>query len=233
MAKHDRRDHFSKEQELRAYIRKQTRAAIVQKNDRFTQEHEGDTNEQLAQYVSAFAAELGRTPNACEIIGGNYIATRFGGWEKVVAAAGLSEPGTVPVLENRFIYKTEYKRQVKVARQQQLEQKEQKRLERRQKDAMGRALVQEQQEKDRLWGLAHEAETDEQLLEYVKMAAEKLGHAPLSKEVPGATYIAKRIGSWALVLHLAGLPLPKGVEPPNPKTLKAYLQRRNAEKSAV
>lgn len=229
MAKHDRRDYFSKEQELRAYIRKQTRTAIVQKNDRFTQEHEGDTNEQLAQYVSAFAAELGRTPNACEIIGGNYIATRFGGWEKVIAAAGLAPPGEVPIPEKRLNYKKEYKRQAKVLRRQKLEEKEQKREERRQKDAAGRVLVQEQLEKDRAWGAAHEADSDEQLLAYVKCTAEKLGHTPLSKEVPGATYIAKRVGSWALVLHLAGLPLPKGVKPPNPKTLKAYLQRKQVE----
>lgn len=229
IVKHDRRDHFKKDQEQRALIKQRTYVAVSQKNALFAKEHTADTNENLLQYVAAFAEELGKTPNACEIIGGSYISARFGGWEKVIAAAGLAPPGEVPVPEKRLIYKKEYIRQAKVLRRQKLEEKEQKREERRQKDAAGRVLVQEQLEKDRAWGAAHEADSDEQLLAYVKCTAEKLGHTPLSKEVPGATYIAKRVGSWALVLHLAGLPLPKGVKPPNPKTLKAYLQRKQVE----
>lgn len=229
MAKQDRRNHYGREERLRTEAAEKTREALHRQNLLFAKEHKEDTNEQLLQYVMAFAGELERTPDACELVGGSYIAQRFGSWDKVLEAAGLSKPEAVPPPEKRLIYKKEFKRQLKALRQQQQTQKTQKQAERRQKDAAGRALVQEQQQRDALWGREHEEDTEEQLLAYVKQMAARLGHAPLSREVPGGTYIAKRIGSWALVLHLCDLPLPDGVERPNPKTLKAYLQRKSAE----
>ena len=58
-------------------VREQTRAALVQKEEAFAKDHKGDTDEQLLEYVREFSKELGRTPNAGEIIGGRYIASRF------------------------------------------------------------------------------------------------------------------------------------------------------------
>lgn len=229
MAKQDRRNHYGREERLRTEAAEKTREALHRQNLLFPQTHKEADEQQLLQYVKDFAEELGQSPDACEVIGGSYIAQRFGGWEKVLEAAGLSGPGEIPCPEKRLIYKKEFKRQLKALRQQQQTQKTQKQAERRQKDAAGRALVQEQQQRDALWGREHEEDTEEQLLAYVKQMAARLGHAPLSREVPGGTYIAKRIGSWALVLHLCDLPLPDGVERPNPKTLKAYLQRKSAE----
>jgi len=231
MAKQGRRNYYGREERLRTEAAEKTREALHRQNLLFPQTHKDIDDRQLLQYVKDFAEELGRSPDACEVIGGSYIAQRFGGWEKVLEAAGLSGPGEIPCPEKRLIYKKEFKRQLKALRQQQQVQKAQKQAERRQKDATGRALVQEQQQRDALWGLEHEEDTEAQLLEYVKQMAARLGHAPLSREVPGGTYIAKRIGSWALVLHLCDLPLPDGVEPPNPKTMKAYLQRKSAEKT--
>ena len=75
------------------------------------------------------------------------------------------------------------------------------------------------------WGRHHEKDSDEQLLLYVRTLAEELGHSPVAQEVPGAAYIAQRFGSWSVVLTVSGLPLPKGVKAPNPKTLKSYLER--------
>ena len=233
MARHDRRNHYSREQDLRAKAEARTREAIRQQNALFAQAHKEEDDEQLLQYVRNLAKALERTPDVGEVIGGTYIAERFGGWAKVLDAAELPASAVIPKLETSLVYKQEYKRQLKAIKQQLLQEKDQKREERRQKDTAGRALVLQQQEKDQRWGLEHENDTDEQLLAYVQQAAEKLGHTPLSKEVPGATYIAKRIGSWALVLHLAGLPLPKGVEPPNPKTLKAYLQRKHTDNEST
>ena len=229
MAKQDRRNHYGKEGWLRTEAAEKTREALHRQNLLFPQTHRDIDDRQLLQYVKDFAEELGRSPDACEVIGGSYIAQRFGGWEKVLEAAGRSGPGEIPCPEKRLIYKKEFKRQLKALRQQQQVQKAQKQAERRQKDAAGRALVQEQQQRDALWGREHEEDTEAQLLEYVKQMASRLGHAPLSREVPGGTYIARRIGSWALVLHLCRLPLPDGVAPPNPKTMKAYLQRKSAE----
>ncbi len=229
MAKQDRRNYYGKEGWLRIKAAEKTREALHRQNLLFSQTHKEADEQQLLQYVKDFAEELGQSPNACEVIGGSYIAQRFGGWEKVLEAAGLSSTGEISCPEKRLIYKKEFKRQLKALRQQQQVQKAQKQAEHRQKDAAGRALVQEQQQRDALWGREHEEDTEAQLLEYVKQMAARLGHAPLSREVPGGTYIAKRIGSWALVLHLCDLPLPDGVKPPNPKTLKAYLQRKSAE----
>lgn len=210
-------------------VREQTHAALQKKEIDFSKEHKQDTDGQLIDYLCTFSQQLGRTPNACEIIGGRYISSRFQGWEAVVATAGLPEPGSPASVENRLIYKQEYKHQEKLVREAYLKEKSEGRVLRQQKNAEGQARVREQQERDRLWAEVHKADSDEQLLEYVKETAAQLGHSPLSKEVPGATYIAKRFGSWALVLHLAGLPMPKGVEPPNPKTLKTYLQRKNTD----
>lgn len=229
MAKQGRRNYYGREEWLRIKAAEKTREALHRQNLLFPQTHKEADEQQLLQYVKDFAEELGHSPDACEVIGGSYIAQRFGGWEKVLEAAGLSSTGEISCPEKRLIYKKEFKRQLKALRQQQQTQKAQKQAERRQKDAAGRALVQEQQQRDALWGREHEEDTEEQLLAYVKQMAARLGHAPLSREVPGGTYIAKRIGSWALVLHLCDLPLPDGVKPPNPKTLKAYLQRKSAE----
>lgn len=229
MAKQGRRNYYGREEWLRIKAAEKTREALHRQNLLFPQTHKEADEQQLLQYVKDFAEELGHSPDACEVIGGSYIAQRFGGWEKVLEAAGLSSTGEISCPEKSLIYKKEFKRQLKALRQQQQVQKAQKQAERWQKDAAGRALVQEQQQRDALWGREHEEDTEAQLLEYVKQMAARLGHAPLSREVPGGTYIAKRIGSWALVLHLCDLPLPDGVKPPNPKTLKAYLQRKSAE----
>lgn len=212
-------------------VREQTYAVLQQKEIDFAKEHKEDTDEQLIEYLCTFSKELGRTPNAGEIVGGRYIASRFQGWEAAVSAAKLPMSGRAASFENRLIYKQEYKRQEKLVREAYHKEKQEGKALRQLKNAEGQALVQQQQERDRLWGLEHHTDTDEQLLEYVRKTAAELGYSPLSKEVPGATYIAKRIGSWALVLHLVELPMPKGVEPPNPKTLKTYVQRKNTEKS--
>ena len=51
---------------------------------RFRLEHTGDSDLQLITYVRQCAKEMGHTPNGCEVVGGSYIAERFGGWGKVV-----------------------------------------------------------------------------------------------------------------------------------------------------
>ena len=229
MQKKNKTTRFRGDIRFQNRVREQTHAALQQQEIEFAKNHKQDTDEQLLEYVCAFSKAFGRTPNACEIIGGRYISSRFQGWEAVVATARLPEPGRPASVENRLIYKQEYKHQEKLVREAYLKEKSEGRVLRQQKNAEGQARVQEQQERDRLWAEAHKADSDELLLEYVKETAAQLGHSPLSKEVPGATYIAKRFGSWALVLHLAGQPMPEGVEPPNPKTLKTYLQRKNTD----
>lgn len=61
----------------------------------------------------------------------------------------------------------------------------------------------------------HAADTDEQLLAYLRQCAAKLQHTPWPLEILGGTVIAQRFGSWEKALLAAGLPRPKGENKPN------------------
>lgn len=206
-------------------VRERTRESLLKQNNEFAAEHRLDTEEELLEYVRAFSKVLGRTPNSGEIIGGWYISSRFNGWENVVSAANLPKPIKMPAFENRLIYKNEYKRQEKLLRQERIEGKDAAKEQRIQKDTEGRIKEMERQSRDMVWGTEHAQDTDTQLVDYVRRCAKELGHSPNAQEVLGAAYIAQRFGSWAVVLTISGLPLPKGVKAPNPKTLKSYLER--------
>ena len=72
-----------------ATIRRMVTQALEQQEEKFRQEHEADTDEQLIRYLQAAAKELQDTPHQGEILGGTVIAERFGSWEKALAAAKL------------------------------------------------------------------------------------------------------------------------------------------------
>ena len=78
------------------------------------------------------------------------------------------------------------------------------------------------------WMEEHQTDTDAQLLQHVKQCAAEIGRTPLEKEVLGGMCIRERFGSWALVLHLAELPLRHGMKSLSPATLKQYLQKHQA-----
>ena len=104
-----------------------TRAALQEKEAEFKQTHKYATDEQLLDYVRAFAEKHGYTPNCDEIIGGAFIARRWGDWMAVVTAAGLPKPsGKSPIMKKRDIYKQEFKRQARLFQQERREQKRQK-----------------------------------------------------------------------------------------------------------
>lgn len=209
-------------------VRDRTKKSLLQKETDFAQLHRDDSDEQLLEYVRICSRKLGKAPHAGEIIGGTYIAARFQGWDRVILAAGLPQPLAIPAFEHRSIYKAEYKAQEQLLRKERTAGKDEARAQRRQKDAEGRARDLARQERDRAWGQEHAQDTDAQLLEYIRARAAALEHAPAAQEVPGAAYIAQRFGSWAVALTVAGLPLPEGVKPPNPKTLKAYREKVRA-----
>ena len=122
------------------------------------------------------------------------------------------------------VYKEEYRRQSTLFRQERRDKREehiQSRMEGEQEN-LRRA------EQDAIWGQAHKNDTEEALLEYVRQCAEERGKSPRMRDVPGGTYISQRFGSWALVLTLAGLKLPRGVEPPSQRTINAY-QKQHKE----
>lgn len=60
-------------------------------------------------------------------------------------------------------------------------------------------------ERETLFARHHAADTDEQLLEYVRGIAQQLGRAPKKAEVVGFSYIKNRFGPWPRMLEKAGL----------------------------
>ena len=77
------------------------------------QTHGDASDEELLDYVRGEAARLGMTPNAGEIIGGHFIAVRFGCWKNVVTAAGLVPPKKQKPLPKRQIFKEELRCQAR------------------------------------------------------------------------------------------------------------------------
>lgn len=55
--------------------------ALAHKHIQFALDHQNDSLEQLAAYLRRCADEIGYLPRKCEIIGGEYLDMRFGGWE--------------------------------------------------------------------------------------------------------------------------------------------------------
>ena len=193
------------------------RASLQKKEDRFAQEHKDDTDQQLLEYLHLFAKELGHTPNACEMIGGRLIEKRFGDWNRAVLLAGLSWPQSAPPMQSRLIYRQEKMQQERTFTQDRAGSKEARENARRQKAENARLLRQVKLEQDMAWGQHHEADTDDQLLHYLRCCAQELGHTPVVREVEGGGYIAKRFINWPLALHLAQLPLPNGMKQPKQK----------------
>lgn len=223
----EKRMSYRKKTELeRELLHKTVVQNLIYKNKKFIQEHKSSTDEELLEYIRRFSEELKRTPHQDEIVGGNYIASRFGTWEHALGEATLSLPeGKCPPLRKQWIYRKE----VKVLEKEQKKLRDEKKKQRREELEQTKKEKAEENlnkiQKDREWGKLHEKDTDEELITYVKCIAERLGYTPVSKEVPGAAYIIERFGSWALVLTVAGLPLPKGMKEVNPKTLKEHRER--------
>ena len=206
--------------------------ALKEKHRQFAVDHASDTNEKLLEYLRQCAKELDRSPNMDEVIGGRFIAYRFDGWTKAVAAAGLPSPQRSPDLRRRKIFKDEYKIQILLLKQENKEKQQQKKA-RKEPDPTAEQEKGARIQRDEQWRLEHEQDSDEELLAYVRKCAEELGHSPFTKEVVGGTYLTARFGSWPMVLQCAGLPMAQGMKPPTPAQVNKYYtlrKRRNAEK---
>ena len=102
-------------------VEERTLAALKQMEKEFPEKHEQDSKEKLLEYVKECSQAIGHSPNQVEVIGGSYIAKRFGGWACVLQEAGLPKPGMAPALTRRYIYKKENKRQAKLFKQERKE----------------------------------------------------------------------------------------------------------------
>lgn len=111
-----------------AELERRTIAGLQASHKAFAQEHQGTGREQLLEYVRQCAQEIGHSPCSGEVIGGPYIAKRFGaGWGRVLQEARLP-PAPDPSLPAKKwrVYKLEYKRQTKLYRQEKARRKKTK-----------------------------------------------------------------------------------------------------------
>ena len=109
-------------------------------------------------------------------------------------------------------------------------------------EAAIRRMVQEALEQQELeFRQQHGADTEEQLLAYLRSWAVRLRHTPWPGEIAGGKYIQERFGSWSRALLLARLPAPKTVnqsksfarvQAETEKQKEIYRQRK-AEKKAM
>lgn len=131
LSKKNKKPYFDAQQYVNDMLEKRTNAALKQKNAEFAKVNAETGNEELLAYLKKCAAELGHHPHMEEVIGGSFIAKRFGTWQTAMKLAGLMPLGVKPQPNRRMIYKKELKIQAALYRQAK-KQKAQARLEKQQ-----------------------------------------------------------------------------------------------------
>ena len=106
-----------------AIIRKMVQESLEQQEAAFRQAHEGDTDEQLLQYLRSWAMRLNHTPWPGEILGGSYIETRFGSWNRALAMARLPLPHTANQSKSFARFRDETEKQKEIYKQKKSEKK--------------------------------------------------------------------------------------------------------------
>ena len=74
--------------------------------------------------------------------------------------------------------------------------------------AIQRLVNQALEEKETQFAAEHAADTNVQLLQYLRECAKTLGHTPYPKEIIGGKYILDRFETWENALRSANLPRP-------------------------
>ena len=98
------------------HIAKRTREALAEQDRTFAEKHAGDSLEQLAAYLRRCAGDRKWSPGPNEIVGGSYIAERFGDWKDALRAAHLNPIYKNPRNKNCGRYQKEKQRQVQLHR---------------------------------------------------------------------------------------------------------------------
>lgn len=75
-------------------IRRMVRQSLAQKEQDFRQSWQEQPDEALLEYLRQGAKRIGHSPHEREILGGEYLSERFGGWDNVLERAGLPQPVT-------------------------------------------------------------------------------------------------------------------------------------------
>ncbi len=103
---------FEREVQRQLYYHQQTVVWLAEQEKDFASLHFEDSDEELLAYLQDCAKRIKRSPTICEVIGGEYIKERFGGWGQALALAGLPQaPANPPKRWHRQIYLDELRRQ--------------------------------------------------------------------------------------------------------------------------
>lgn len=90
---------------------------LSHKHIQFALEHQNDTLEQLTNYLRDCMVDIGHLPRKCEVVGSEYIAMRFDGWENALNTiySGNKNDAFTPLkVSKRKIVQDLYKEQARV-----------------------------------------------------------------------------------------------------------------------
>lgn len=173
----------NKQEELRQ-AKKLAKEAMQRREQRFVRRYANAADDELLAYLRQCADELGFAPSAGDVLGAQLIKQRFGSWVAVLQKAGLDAAARKEHSDVPQIFEREVQRQLayhqKTLRQLEIDEAE-------------------------FAGL-HSADTDDELLAYLRGWAERLKHSPNVCEVIGGKFVAGRFGGRDKALTLAGLP---------------------------
>ena len=99
---------------------------IAYQNIQFILAHQNDTLEQLTAYLSACRDTLGHVPAWREVLGGDLIDLRFGGWAQAlhsIGQTGYDDAQEPPRVQDTQLFRNEYDRQRVLDKQKKLEKK--------------------------------------------------------------------------------------------------------------
>lgn len=103
---------FEREVQRQLYYHQQAVRQLEEQEENFVSQHFDDSDEEILAYLQECAKRIKRAPTICEVIGGEYIKERFGGWGQALSLAGLSQaPANPPKRWHRQIYLDELRRQ--------------------------------------------------------------------------------------------------------------------------
>ena len=109
-----RRTLQENESALRKVLTQRTLEALSKQNVAFVLEHQNDTLEQLSAYLSACMDTLGHVPAWTEVLGGDLIDLRFGGWAQAlhsIGQTGYDDAQEPPRVQDTQLFRDEYDRQ--------------------------------------------------------------------------------------------------------------------------
>lgn len=108
-------------------IRNRVAKALDEKETEFAEKYDSASDEVVLEYVKSCAEKLKHSPWPREIIGGKYLAERFGNWRNVLRNAELPNPKTPDIFEKFEIVREETENQKILYRQKKAEKKERRR----------------------------------------------------------------------------------------------------------